>query len=473
MQRYPGVPFDYKPVLERKQRQKKRRSRARWILTALTLSLVGGLVAYMPAQNVASNVPQAAPSAIKASDAASLSAPEPTSAAASASETPRATEQPSETTAAAEPSVDTDKTDFVVRRNDTLERIFRRLKLSLDDLSAILHVPGVRQRLNRIRPGDKLTVVHADGTVYALDRRLSDTEVLSVTREPDGFAAKIATTPIATKAVYASGTIDSSLFVAGRAAGVSPETIMHLADKIFGWDIDFALDIRPGDRFNMIYEKQYRGDQYIGDGRILAAEFINNSKVYRAVHYASADGEVDDYFTPEGRSVRRQFLRAPLDFTRVSSNFNLHRRHPLLHTVRPHEGVDYAAPLGTIIKAAGDGRVGFIGWKGGYGRVIILEHGGGISTLYAHMSRFARGLRRNERVKQGETIGYVGRSGLATGPHLHYEYRINGIHRNPRTVPLPDAAPLPARYMADFQVKAGVLLADLENAHGTTVATNR
>jgi murein DD-endopeptidase MepM/ murein hydrolase activator NlpD len=251
---------------------------------------------------------------------------------------------------------------------------------------------------------------------------------------------------------------------------MSPETILRLANDIFGWDIDFALDIRPGDRFNVIYEQRYRDGQFVGDGRILAAEFVNDGETYRAVRYTSEDGKVDDYFTPEGRSMRRQFVRAPLDFTRVSSNFNLRRRHPILNIIRAHQGVDYAAPIGTVIKAAGNGRVGYVGFNGGYGRVVILEHGGGISTLYGHMSRFARGLHDGERVKQGQTIGYVGRSGAATGPHLHYEYRVNGTHKNPRTVKLPDAAPLPGKYFTDFHVKAGVLLAVLEQVHDTTVA---
>jgi murein DD-endopeptidase MepM/ murein hydrolase activator NlpD len=262
------------------------------------------------------------------------------------------------------------------------------------------------------------------------------------------------------------------LFVAARAAGLKPETILQLANEIFGWEIDFALDIRPGDRFSLTYEQKYRNDKHIGDGRILAAEFVNDGETHRAIYYTSADDKIRDYFTPDGRSTRRQFLRAPLDFTRVSSNFNLRRRHPILNVIRAHQGVDYAAPTGTVIKAAGDGRVSFIGTRGGYGRVVILEHGGGVSTLYGHMSRFARGLRRGERVKQGETIGHVGSSGAATGPHLHYEYRVNGRHKNPRTVPLPSAAPIPAQYRADFQTKADLLLADLERAPQAVAATS-
>ena len=432
----------------------------RWILTAVTLSLVGGLVAYMPVRDVTPTPPLSPPTAAPA--------PEPSDSAAQAV-APVITQPPIDTAATSKPTGE--EIALTVRRRDTLERIFRRLKLNLDDLGSMLRLPQVRRSFRHIRPGDKVTVVHDDGAIQSLNRRINETQVLSVTRGDDGFNAEVITTPIETKLAYAGGTVESSLFVAARAAGVGPETILRLANDIFGWDIDFALDIRPGDRFNMIYEQKYRDGQYIGDGRILAAEFVNDGDTYRAVRYTSEDGKIDDYFTPQGRSVRRQFLRAPVDFTRISSNFNLHRRHPILHIVRPHQGVDYAAPIGTRIKAAGDGRVGFVGWKGGYGRVIILEHGAGISTLYGHMSRFVRGLHRGERVKQGQTIGYVGRSGAATGPHLHYEYRINGVHRNPRTVKLPDAAPLPTKYMADFQVRAGVLLTNLEQAHGTAVAT--
>ncbi len=413
-----------------------------WLLPALMFPLLGGVLFYAATDHPA-DTRQAPPEYVT-----DVAEPTPSSAAATLGA----------------------KIDFIVRRNDTLERIFRRLELNLDDLAAILRLPGIRQVLTQLRPGDKLTVVHDDGVVQALNRRISETEVLSVTRADDGFAAEVINTPIDIKTTQAAGVIDSSLFVAAREAGVSPETILQLANDVFGWEIDFALDIRSGDRFNLVYEQKYRDDRYLGDARILAAEFINDGEIHRAIHYASPDGKVEGYFTPDGRSLRRQFLRAPLDFRRVSSNFSRARFHPVLNTTRAHQGVDYSAPTGTTIKAAGDGRVGFVGVSGGYGKVVVLEHGGGISTLYAHMSGFAKGLRRGERVKQGATIGYVGQSGTATGPHLHYEYRVNGTHKNPRTVRLPDAAPIPAEYLADFQSKAAPLLAALEPAPNTTVA---
>jgi murein DD-endopeptidase MepM/ murein hydrolase activator NlpD len=277
-------------------------------------------------------------------------------------------------------------------------------------------------------------------------------------------------TPVELRTIRTHGTIDSSLFNAARAAGVSAELIMRLANDIFGWKIDFALEIQPGDSFDIVYQQKYRDGEYIGDGDILAADFMNDGKLYRALQFSSSDKEVSGYFDEDGRSMKRQFLRAPLDFTRISSNFNPSRRHPILNTIRAHKGVDYAAPTGTIIKAAGDGRVAFAGRKGGYGNAIILEHGAGISTLYGHMSRFAKGMRAGMRVSQGQTIGFVGSTGAATGPHLHYEYRINGVHKNPRTVPLPDAKPIPEQYMAEFRGHSGPLLADLDRARDAAVA---
>ncbi len=362
-----------------------------------------------------------------------------------------------------------DTVEFVVRRNDTMDRMFRQLKLSLQDLAAIRDLPGVKQSLDLLKPGELITLVHADGLLQALTRRVSDTQTLTVTRSDGGFSAELVETPIELRTVQKHGRIDYSLFVAGRSIGVSPDVIMRLANDIFGWDIDFALEIQPGDEFGIVYEQRYREGEYLGDGRILAAEFVNAGRTFRAVRYESADGEIADYFTPDGDSMRKQFLRAPVDFTRISSNFNPSRRHPILNTIRAHKGVDYAAPTGTVIKAAGDGRVTVAGVQGGYGNVVILEHGGGVTTLYGHMSGFAKGMRKGTRVKQGQTIGFVGKTGAATGPHLHYEYRINGLHKNPRTVPLPDAHPIPPAYLVDFRSTAGPLLANLDRSRDSTV----
>lgn len=438
--------FDYKPQSTRSGNP------ARWFVSGLVLPLIGGLIAYGVATRDGSFLSPRQPvvnlDTLPPIEIADVEIP----------------------TEAMPSSILGDTVEYVVRRNDTMDRIFRQLKLNLSDLATLRDLPDVRASLDRLREGDTITLVHDEGLVQSLTRRISETAILSVTRANEGFNAEVIETPLDIQQVQAEGTIDSSLFVAGRAAGVSSEVILQMANDIFGWEIDFALDIQPGDKFNLVYEQKYRDGKFIGNGRILAADFVNNGTLHRAVWFESKDSKVSDYFRPDGRSMRRAFLRAPLEFTRISSNFNPSRRHPILNTIRAHKGVDYAAATGTIIKAAGDGRVQFVGMKGGYGRVVVLEHGGGVSTLYGHMSRFA-GVRSGQRVRQGSTIGYVGSSGAATGPHLHYEYLVNGVHKNPRTVLLPEAGPIPDSYRAEFVSKAGVLFAKLDRAGAATVTT--
>jgi len=219
--------------------------------------------------------------------------------------------------------------------------------------------------------------------------------------------------------------------------------------EIYQYDIDFVLDIQAGDRFTVVHEEVFQDGERLRTGNVLAAKFINEGREYRAVRYVDEQGH-DEYFTPDGRSLRKAFIRAPVQFSRISSRFNPTRRHPVLNTIRAHRGVDYAAPVGTPVRAAGEGRVRFVGRQGGYGNVIELEHGSGVVTVYGHLSRFAAQMRRGQRVELGKVIGYVGKTGLATGPHLHYEYRIRGVHKNPQTVPLPDAAPIPAEQRDRF-----------------------
>ena len=427
---------------------------ARWIVSGLALPLFGGVLAYKLVERPGTQLPQVAEAAEVAS---AQSTPPP----------------PAQTSTEAQPDPVLGHTiEFVVRQNDTMDRIFRHLDLDLSDLAHIRGLPGARESLDRLRPGDLITFVHENGLVRALKQRISDTQVLSVERADEGFSIKVIDTPLEIRTTEAHGTINSSLFVAARAAGLKPEIILKLANEVFGWDIDFALDIQPGDQFTVIYEQKYRDGEYVSDGKILAADFINAGELHRAVRFESVDGKIADYFAPDGRPLRRQFLRAPLDFTRVSSEFNPFRRHPILNTIRAHKGVDYAAPTGTVIKAAGDGRVTFSGVQGGYGRVVVLEHAGGVSTLYGHMSRFANGMRQGKRVRQGDTIGYVGSSGAATGPHLHYEYRVKGVHKNPRTVPLPQALPIPAEYRSQFDRDAGNLLTALDRARAGGMLAN-
>jgi len=283
---------------------------------------------------------------------------------------------------------------------------------------------------------------------------------IRVARAGDGYAVDYIDNPLEIETGATRARIESSLFNAGREAGLSSETIMVLANEIFGWDIDFALDIRRGDEFGVIYQRKFQDGLYVSDGRVLAAEFVNRGRTYRAVWFESADGAVKGYFTPEGRGMRKAFLRAPLDFTRISSGFNPRRVHPISGRVRAHRGTDYVAPTGTPIWAAGAGKIQFAGRKGGYGNTVIIDHGRGITTLYAHMSRIGRDARIGRKVEQGKVIGYVGSTGASTGPHLHYEYRVNGQHKNPATVPVPSTE-LPAAYAAEFRASAEIALAQL------------
>src|SRR5665213_422085 len=309
--------------------------------------------------------------------------------------------------------------EVVVGRNDTLDSIFRRMALDTADLAQIRNLPGIRQSLDFLKPGDAIKLTHTAGELKELTRQVSETQTLKVVRKDDGFAAKIITNPVETRIRTATATIDSSLFQAAAAANISDTVALKLAN-VFAWDIDFVLDIREGDRFTAVYEQIYQDGKYVRDGEVLAAEFVNSGKVYRAVRFVADTGAVG-YYTPEGLPMRKAFLRAPVDFTRVSSVFNPHRLHPILNRIRGHMGTDYAAPTGTPVHAAGDGRVSFAGRRGGYGNALVLAHSNNISTLYGHMSRFAKNIRVGTHVQQGEIIGFVGMTGLATGPHLHYE----------------------------------------------------
>jgi murein DD-endopeptidase MepM/ murein hydrolase activator NlpD len=359
--------------------------------------------------------------------------------------------------------------EIVVRRNDTLDGIFRRLKLNLDDLSALRAEPTLRESLDVLRPGDAIHLTHMNGDVQTFVRRLNETETLSVTRENDGFRSSIIEEPLETRVAHAYGRIDTSLFEAADTAGVSDQTAMTLAG-IFGWDIDFVLDIRHGDEFLVTYEQIWQNGRYLRDGDIIAAQFTNGGRIFRAVRYQLPDGS-KSYYTPDGQSMRKAFLRAPVEFSRISSRFNPGRMHPILNRIRAHKGIDYAAPTGTPVRAAGDGRVVTRGLQGGYGRVVVLEHGNGISTLYGHLSRFATNVNVGKRVTQGDVIGYVGMSGLATGPHLHYEYRVNGVHVNPQKVKFADASPVGVDLREDFVAKTAPELAELELLERVRVAS--
>lgn len=360
-------------------------------------------------------------------------------------------------------------TEVTVKSGDTLAAIFSRQGLSATTLHRILSLGDATRSLTRIYPGQALRFrIVPDLGLRELVYQEDITRSLRIWPEGDGFRAATEERALETRVGHSAGSISDSLYQSAQRAGLSDALIMELAG-IFGWDVDFALDIREGDSFAVSFEQKYLDGEWVRDGDILAAEFVNQGRVFRAVRYTDASGHTD-YYTPEGLSMRKAFLRAPVDFRRISSRFTRERFHPVLGKKRPHRGVDYAAATGTPIWAAGDGKVVFAGRKGGYGNAVILQHGEKYSTLYGHMSRFGKGIHAGTRVRQGQVIGYVGATGLATGPHLHYEFRVDGVHRNPLTVKLPEAEPIQAAYRADFLSHAKRTIAQLDTYKNSTLA---
>ena len=359
--------------------------------------------------------------------------------------------------------------EVIVSHNDTLDRIFRRLKLDLADLASLRDMPGLKAGLDKLRPGEALHLIHRDGSLFGFERRLSPSETLRVIRDEAGFRSNVLENPLETRERTVHGVIDSSLFEAVAKAGAHDQTALSLAD-IFGWDIDFVLDIQPGDTFTATYDEISQDGTYVKDGPVTAALFVNRGRQFRAVRYVDPTGTAH-YYSPEGVSMYRAFLRTPVEFTRISDRFNPNRLHPILNTIRAHKGVDYAAPTGTPVRAAGDGRVQFAGRQGGYGNVVEIAHPRGVVTVYGHLSRFAKGMHTGSKVTQGDVIAYVGMTGLATGPHLHYEYRVNGVHKNPQTVELPGAAPIDPAWRQDFDVKTALALAALDAPVGPALVS--
>ncbi len=349
-----------------------------------------------------------------------------------------------------------------VRSGDNLSNIFNRQALSPTVLHRVMQSGPLSERLTQIFPGHRLTFTTTeDNQLVRLEYSAGPLETLQFDRDGENYVAKAVSREPQRLTTYKQGYIDHSLFVASQRAGLADEVTMRLA-QIFQWDIDFVLDIRKGDEFHVLFEELYLGDKFIGYGDILAAEFLNQKQSYQAIYYKNQNDE-GHYFNPQGESMRKAFLRAPVSFSRISSNFNLRRKHPLFKTTRPHRGIDYAAPQGTPIMAAGDGRISTIGKNKGNGNFIVLQHGEQFTTKYLHMSKFARNMSKGKRVKQGEIIGYVGRTGYATGPHLHYEFLVNGAHRNPRTVALPNAQPVPASERERFMKQTSPYLALLKS----------
>lgn len=355
-----------------------------------------------------------------------------------------------------------------VKSGDSLYLIFKRAGLNAQQLNRITRLGKQTKSLTRLKPGQKLDITIGDNQelqklVYHIDK----THKLFISKQDEKFIAYNESREFETRVTYAKGIINTSLFDAAHEAGLSDNLTMDLA-YIFGWDIDFALDIRKNDSFVLTYEELFLDGEKVQNGNILAAEFINQGKSYKAVRYTDNKGR-SSYYSEKGKSMRKAFLRSPVDFTRISSRFGK-RKHPILKKRKAHKGVDYAASRGTPIKAAGDGKIIWRGRKGGYGKTVIIKHANRYSTLYAHMKTYNRKARSGSRVKQGQIIGYVGSTGRATGPHLHYEFRVNGRHRNPLTIKLPNAASIPKKQKPDFIKKSRPLVAQLDIIKNTNVA---
>ena len=355
-----------------------------------------------------------------------------------------------------------------IERGETVSALLDRLDVDDEDASLLLRSPEVKLTFRWLRPG---TTVQAktgeDGTLRSMWFIGGSDQLVSIDRGADGFSVSERPAQLERRVAMKSGEIRSSLFSATDAAGLPDGVATQIAD-IFAADIDFHRDLRRGDKFTVVYETFSLIGRPVKAGRVLAAEFITQERSYRAVWFQDADGN-GSYYTPDGKSLRKAFLRSPLEFSRITSGFAM-RYHPILQEWRAHRGVDYGAPTGTRVKATSDGTVEFMGRRGGYGNVIVLRHAGGITTIYGHLSRFASGLRRGARVGQGEVIAYVGQTGLATGPHLHYEFRVNDQFRNPLKIAFPAARPVPPERMAAFRAAAAPLAQQLDLLANTNLA---
>lgn len=344
---------------------------------------------------------------------------------------------------------------ITIGKGDSLATIFQQLKLSSAQLVAINSLGTAIKPLRQLHPGQTLTIdIDGNQQLASLSLNIDATQKLTINRTENGFDTKIEALPLEAKLNFVHGTVEQSYYQAAHGAGLTNQQI-HQLSQIFKDKINFH-HLQQGDHFSALYEGYYSEGKLTKKGNIVAAEFTHNNTTYKAVRFTYPKDHTG-YYTPKGKSYQIAISRAPVKYSHISSYFGK-RYHPILHFMRPHEGVDYAAPSGTAIHAAGDGVITYLGRKGGYGRVIFIQHNNKYSTRYAHMQAYAKGLKRGSQVKKGQIIGYVGMSGLATGPHLHFEIRVNGVAKNPLKVALPDAQPVPKAYAAEFQNRANQLM---------------
>ncbi|MBX3629595.1 MAG: M23 family metallopeptidase [Nitrosomonas sp.] len=349
-----------------------------------------------------------------------------------------------------------------IRRGDTVSAILDRLNVNPQDKVEFMRVARNSRAMRQLVPGKTIQAqTTADGGLVTLRYFFGHEELFLMEKTDDGFKMSEQKIELESQIQMKSGVVNSSLFAATDSAGV-PNTVTLQMIEILASDIDFHRDLHKGDRFTVVYETLINNNgEHAKVGKVLAIEFVNKDKTYQAVYFQSSNGD-SGYYTPEGESLRKAFLKAPLDFSRISSGFSHARFHPVLKEWRAHRGIDYAAPTGTPIKATANGIVSFAGTQRGYGKLIVLKHSGPYETAYGHLSRFAKGLANGARIKQGDIIGYVGMTGMATGPHLHYELRVNGVQHDPAKVALPTSAPIAKKDRLVFQSEAESLIARLD-----------
>lgn len=362
--------------------------------------------------------------------------------------------------------------EVTVTKGDTLSTLFEKVGLPATSVHEILASDKQAKQFSQLKHGQKLEFeLTPDGQLNNLHTKVSDLETITLTKGPKGFTFNRVITKPVVRSAYVHGVINSSLSQSAARAGLSHSLTMDMAN-IFGYDIDFAQDIRQGDEFDVIYEQKVANGKVVGTGNILSARFTNRGKTYTAVRYTNKQGS-SSYYTADGNSMRKAFIRTPVDFARISSRFSMGRKHPILNKIRAHKGVDYAAPRGTPIKAAGDGKVLLAGRRGGYGNTVIIQHGNTYRTLYGHMQGFAKGVKTGGSVKQGQVIGYIGTTGLSTGPHLHYEFQVNGVHVDPLGQKLPMADPIAKAERARFLQQSQPLMARMEQEKATMLASSK
>lgn len=429
-------------ILSQKPFHSERKIRLRWLVSLSTLPFLGGVAAFGIAPDTeVSRIPVHIV-------AESLTLP---------------------TMQTTDPATKTYWREERIQRGDTVAGLLSRLDVNSEDTRLFLRDAKHTQALQQLKPGKTIQAqTTEEGELLSLRYNYGSDTTLLIEKQDDHFKVGDQSLQLERQIIVKSGQIRSSLFAATDDANIPDAVAIQMAD-IFSTEIDFHRDLQRGDKFTVIYEAFYNKGQLINSGRILSTEFVNNGKSSRAIYFQGMEGQ-GGYYTADGKNLRKAFLRSPLEFSRISSGFSGARYHPIMKEWRAHKGVDYAAPTGTRVKATADGTISFAGRQHGYGNIVTIKHQGNYETVYGHLSGFASGLRKGQHISQGEVIGYVGMTGLATGPHLHYEFKISGVQRNPLSIEVPVALPIAVNQKSEFNRISQAQLKQLELLRGTNLA---